>query len=151
MQVPASMREPGLLQRTGALRRWWTTGLDSSVRFEVFMAVTMNNGVPWDVTLCGSFKNPTFRRNLAPPSSGWQNRFTDSCLPDMELLSSSETSDLTIPTQRGILEDAILRFLGFPAWIPDCALTYTERLPTREYYVWPSPQFVMFPRLMLMK
>jgi hypothetical protein len=35
-----------------------------SVRFEVFTAVTMKNGVFWDVTLCGSW------RNLAPLSSG---------------------------------------------------------------------------------
>jgi hypothetical protein len=27
------------------------------VRFEVFMAVTIKNGVFWDVTLCGSDKN----------------------------------------------------------------------------------------------
>jgi hypothetical protein len=27
------------------------------VRFEVFMAVTMKNGVFWDVTPCGSCKN----------------------------------------------------------------------------------------------
>jgi hypothetical protein len=26
-------------------------------RFEVFMAVTMKNGILWDVTLCGSCKN----------------------------------------------------------------------------------------------
>jgi hypothetical protein len=30
------------------------------VRFLVFMAVTMNNGVFWDVTLCGSCKNRRF-------------------------------------------------------------------------------------------
>jgi hypothetical protein len=28
------------------------------VRFEVFTAVTMKNGVFWDVTPCGSCKNP---------------------------------------------------------------------------------------------
>jgi hypothetical protein len=27
------------------------------VRFEVFTAVTMKNGVFWDVTPCGSYKN----------------------------------------------------------------------------------------------
>jgi hypothetical protein len=31
------------------------------VRFEVFMAVTMKNGVFWDVTPCGSCKNRRFR------------------------------------------------------------------------------------------
>jgi hypothetical protein len=30
------------------------------VRFEVFMAVTMKNGVFWDVTPCGSCKNRHF-------------------------------------------------------------------------------------------
>jgi hypothetical protein len=30
------------------------------VRFEVFTAVTMKNGVCWDVTLCGSCKNRRF-------------------------------------------------------------------------------------------
>jgi hypothetical protein len=30
------------------------------VRFEVFTAVTMNNGIFWDVTTCGSCKNRRF-------------------------------------------------------------------------------------------
>jgi hypothetical protein len=30
---------------------------EKSVRFEVFTAVTMKNGVFWDVTPCGSCKN----------------------------------------------------------------------------------------------
>jgi hypothetical protein len=30
------------------------------IRFEVFTAVTMKNGVFWDVTLCGSCKNGRF-------------------------------------------------------------------------------------------
>jgi hypothetical protein len=34
--------------------------LQNSVRFEVFTAVTMKNGVFWDVTLCGSSKNRRF-------------------------------------------------------------------------------------------
>jgi hypothetical protein len=33
-------------------------------RFEVSTAVTMKNGILWDVTPCGSCKN-------RPPSSGW--------------------------------------------------------------------------------
>jgi E3 ubiquitin-protein ligase DOA10 len=32
------------------------------VKFEVFTAVTMKNGVFWDVTLCGSCKNRRFGR-----------------------------------------------------------------------------------------
>jgi hypothetical protein len=39
-------------------------------RFEVSTAVTMKNCVFWDVIPCGSCENTTFRRNLAPPSSG---------------------------------------------------------------------------------
>jgi hypothetical protein len=31
------------------------------LRFEVFTAVTMKNGVFWDVTPCGSWKNRRFR------------------------------------------------------------------------------------------
>jgi hypothetical protein len=31
------------------------------VRFEVFMAVTMKNGIFWDVMPCGSCKNRRFR------------------------------------------------------------------------------------------
>jgi hypothetical protein len=33
----------------------------NSVRYEVFTAVTMKNGVFWDVTPCGSCKNRRFR------------------------------------------------------------------------------------------
>jgi hypothetical protein len=33
----------------------------SSGRFEVFTAVTMKNGVFWDITPCGSCKNQRFR------------------------------------------------------------------------------------------
>jgi hypothetical protein len=34
--------------------------LGKNVRFEVFTAVTMKNGVFWDVTPCGSYKNRRF-------------------------------------------------------------------------------------------
>jgi hypothetical protein len=34
--------------------------ISERVRFEVFTAVTMKNGVFWDVTPCGSCKNPRF-------------------------------------------------------------------------------------------
>jgi hypothetical protein len=34
------------------------------VRFEVFTAVTMKNGVFWDVTLCGSCKNRSYSFHL---------------------------------------------------------------------------------------
>jgi hypothetical protein len=35
-------------------------GMRNCVRFEVFAAVTMKNGVLWDVTPCGSCKNRRF-------------------------------------------------------------------------------------------
>jgi hypothetical protein len=38
--------------------RVWT--IFNYVRFEVFTAVTMKNGVFWDVMLCGSCKNRRF-------------------------------------------------------------------------------------------
>jgi hypothetical protein len=34
------------------------------VRLEVFTAVTMKNGVFWDVTPCGSYKNLVFLRSV---------------------------------------------------------------------------------------
>jgi hypothetical protein len=40
------------------------------LRFEVSTAVTMKNGVFWDVTPCGSCKNRRFGRNFALLSSG---------------------------------------------------------------------------------
>jgi hypothetical protein len=43
-----------------------------SVRFEVFTAVTMKNGVFWDVTSCGSCKN----RRFAGEHSASINRIT---------------------------------------------------------------------------
>jgi hypothetical protein len=36
------------------------------VRFEVFTAVTMKNGVFWVVPPCGSCKNPNFEVSYAP-------------------------------------------------------------------------------------
>jgi hypothetical protein len=40
-----------------------------NVRFEVFTAVTMKNGVFWDITLCGSCKSRRFGET-APSLSG---------------------------------------------------------------------------------
>jgi hypothetical protein len=37
------------------------------VRFEIFTAVTIKNGVFWDVTQCGSCKIPPKRRFLQEP------------------------------------------------------------------------------------
>jgi hypothetical protein len=43
--------------RNGA---WMVQSISGGVRFEVFTAVTMKNGVFWDVTPCGSCKNLRF-------------------------------------------------------------------------------------------
>jgi hypothetical protein len=64
------------LQYTGPYVEWWyfshveedwEIGIND-VKFEFFTAVIMKNGVFWDLVLV----EPTFRNNLAPPSSGWQ-------------------------------------------------------------------------------
>jgi hypothetical protein len=46
----------------GSIRAVNSTGYQHNhyVRFEVFTAVTMENGVIWDVTPCGSCKNRCF-------------------------------------------------------------------------------------------
>jgi hypothetical protein len=44
------------------------------VRFEVFTAVTMQNGVFWDVTPCGSCKNRRFGGTKRPLHQGDKNR-----------------------------------------------------------------------------
>jgi hypothetical protein len=46
----------------------------SSVRFEVFTAVTMKNGVFWDVTPCGSCKNRRFGGTWRLLHQGDKNR-----------------------------------------------------------------------------
>jgi hypothetical protein len=46
------------------------------VRFQVFMAVTMKNGVFWDLTPCGSYKNRRFGVTYRLLHQGDKNRWT---------------------------------------------------------------------------
>jgi cytidine deaminase len=65
----------------------------SYIRFEVFTAMTMKNGVFWDVTPCGTCKNQLLVTVMK------------------EALISSEASVLTRATRRNIPEDTIQREL----------------------------------------
>jgi hypothetical protein len=50
--------KPQAKRPLGRSRHRWVDNIN--VRFEVFTAVTMKNGVLWDVTSCGSCKNRRF-------------------------------------------------------------------------------------------
>jgi RNA recognition motif-containing protein len=68
------------------------------VRFEVFTAVTMKNGVFWDVTPCYSSNNRHFGATWRLLHQG-----------DKNLWISNNTSLLTRATRRNIPEDTILQ------------------------------------------
>jgi hypothetical protein len=93
------------------------------VRFEIFTAVAMKNGVVWDVTPCGSCNNRRFGglstsiiRVTRINELGITLVLVTANVPSstilvtlmMEALSSSETSILRRTTWRNIPKDAIL-------------------------------------------
>jgi hypothetical protein len=56
------MMGDGECEATGGVNEWQGRPKKSKkyVRLEVFMAVTMKNGIFWDVTLCASCKDRRF-------------------------------------------------------------------------------------------
>jgi hypothetical protein len=44
------------------------------IGFEVLIAVVMKSSIFWDITLRSLMSQPTFRRNMAPPSSGSKSK-----------------------------------------------------------------------------
>jgi hypothetical protein len=77
------------------------------VRFEVFTAVTMKNGVFWDVTPCGSCKNWRFGGTQHLHHQGDKNRWTKNNVS----LTSNRRTRLTFLVRRFLLP-------GWRRWVP---------------------------------
>jgi hypothetical protein len=109
----------------------------SFVRFEIFTAVTMKNGVFWDVTLCGSCKNRRFGRTYRLHNRGDKNRWTRK---NVSLTSnrrkllryiSSETSFLSRATRRNIPRDGILNSILTALYSLTC--TYGNKAERNQF------------------
>jgi hypothetical protein len=64
------------VKHTFSFKVSWKWTKNGSVRFEVFPAVTMKNGVYWDVMPCGSCKNRCFGGTQRLLHQGDKNRWT---------------------------------------------------------------------------
>jgi hypothetical protein len=81
-----------------------------SVKFEIFTAVTMKNGVLWNDAV-PMLQELGFRRNVSPPSSRWKNQRARNnwiCYL-LQVMRSSQRSVLTTATCWHIPEEDILQ------------------------------------------
>jgi hypothetical protein len=92
------------------------------------MAVTMKNGVFWDVTPCTSCVKRHFGERIAHPFQGKR----------MEAIVSSETSVPTRATRRNIPEDVILHYswcLTTSLWTDVASSARYLELPRQNIYI----------------
>jgi hypothetical protein len=102
----------------------------SLVRFEVFTAVTMKNGVFWDVTPCGSCKSRRFGRSYRLHHHGGKNVVPNSPILVtlmMQETYSSESSVIKRATRHNIPEESTVlnhrsEYLKFYIALPGWAL-----------------------------